>query len=221
MKANSVIKRVLVLGIIMGITACMHDSPKPVNPPKPDDLQLLAQYLAGTFSSLEQSKIDPEYFDIRLVMIPIWKDRADGYWLYVEQAVSGHEATPYRQRVYHLSRSDSGKIASVVYTLPDPKKFIGAHRSPELFDSLSADKLTEREGCTIYLKRSDELTFEGGTEGKGCISDIKDAKYATSVVTISEKMLVSWDRGFDQNDIQAWGAEKGGYQFMKLESFQW
>jgi hypothetical protein len=28
-------------------------------------------------------------------------------------------------------------------------------------------------------------------------------------------MILSWDRGFDANGNQVWGAEKGGYIFKK------
>jgi hypothetical protein len=28
-------------------------------------------------------------------------------------------------------------------------------------------------------------------------------------------MMVSWDRGFDKEGKQVWGAQKGGYRFVK------
>ncbi len=213
--------RCLLCVLILNIVACLHESPPVSTPAKSDDLAIVAQYLAGRFSSLEQSKSDPDYFDIRLVMFPIWKDRTDGYWLYVEQAVAGHEATPYRQRIYHLKRGRDDLIESVVYVFPDPKKYVGSYNTPAVFDSLKPEELVERDGCAIYLKRAADETFEGGTSGKECASDVKDARYATSEVTLSASSLISWDRGFDQNDKQAWGAEKGGYIFDKLDSFQW
>ncbi len=213
--------RYLVCALILNVLACVHDTPPVSTPQKTDDLAIVAQYLAGRFSSMEQSKSDPDYFDIRLVMFPIWKDRTDGYWLYVEQAVAGHESTPYRQRIYHLRHGRDDLIESVVFVFSDPKKYVGSYNTPEVFSSLKLEELTEREGCAIYLKRASGDTFTGGTIGKGCASDVKDARYATSEVTLSASYLISWDRGFDQNDRQAWGAEKGGYKFEKLDSFQW
>ena len=29
--------------------------------------------------------------------------------------------------------------------------------------------------------------------------------------------LISWNRGFDENNKLVWGAEKGGYVFMKVK----
>ena len=52
------------------------------------DLDTLAGWMSGYFSSQQQAFKDSAYRDVRLHMVPIWKDRTDGYWLYVEQAVS-------------------------------------------------------------------------------------------------------------------------------------
>jgi hypothetical protein len=34
---------------------------------------------------------------------------------------------------------------------------------------------------------------------------------------LQEDMMVSWDRGWNADDKQVWGAEKGGYEFVKLK----
>ena len=52
-------------------------------------LDQLAAWMTGTFSSASQAAADPaHFFDIRLIMVPIWEDLAQGdeRWLYVEQA---------------------------------------------------------------------------------------------------------------------------------------
>ncbi|MDH3592370.1 MAG: CpcT/CpeT family chromophore lyase, partial [Planctomycetota bacterium] len=67
------------------------------------DLALLTERMTGTFSSREQAVADPDNFRaIRLVMLPIWTQRGDGPWLYVEQAAEDALGRPYRQRVYRL-----------------------------------------------------------------------------------------------------------------------
>jgi len=53
--------------------------------------------------------------------------------------------------------------------------------------------------------------------GKDCPSELRGAKYATSEVTISKNGFVSWDRGFDENGNQVWGAEYGGYDFLRVK----
>jgi len=181
------------------------------------DLDQLASWMTGSFSSEAQSKTDPEFRDIRLHMAPIWKSRTDGRWIYVEQAVASSLDKPYRQRVYRLTAHPDGALESAVYTLPgDPLSFAGAWRQDEPLAALAPDKLESREGCSILLRRLDAATFEGGTAGKGCASNLREARYATSQVRISSDRMVSWDRGFNERDEQVWGAEKGGYEFLKL-----
>ncbi|MFM7261470.1 MAG: chromophore lyase CpcT/CpeT, partial [bacterium] len=83
----------------------------------------VASLLTGHFTSAAQAKADPEFFVFHLHMTPIWTDRADGPWLYVEQAMATALDKPYRQRIYRLvDRSDgagSPKVESQVFELPN------------------------------------------------------------------------------------------------------
>ncbi len=180
-----------------------------------NDLSLLVSYLDGNFNTLEQSKADTNYYHIVLHMKTIWKERTDGVWMYVEQAVGWKQDKPYRQRIYKISVLDENTIISEVYTFENPLKYTGAWKDENLISDLSPDKLTKREGCTVYIQKTGSDTFEGETRGKECQSDLAGAKYASSKVTIKPDMFISWDRGFDDKDEQVWGAEKGGYIFKK------
>lgn len=176
----------------------------------------LAQALAGSYSSEAQSKTDRSYYDIRLHIQPIWTGRTDGRWFYVEQARADYIDQPYRQRVYHLVALEKGAYESQILTFDDPKPFIGAWKNTGLFDSKDPSMLVAREGCGVVLRETAPGTFSGGTVGKGCASDINGATYTTSTVTLTASRLVSWDRGYDAQDRQVWGAVKGGYVFDKL-----
>jgi len=182
-----------------------------------DDLKTLVSWMSGSFSSREQSEADTTYFDIRLEMVPIWTDREDGYWFYVEQAVAGYEDTPYRQRVYHVTEAESGKFRSDVYTIEEPSRLVGLRTAEDCPDYFVPDSLTLRDGCSIIMERKADGSFVGGTAGQNCASDLQGASYATAEVIIDEKGLYSWDRGFDDDGNQVWGAEKGGYYFRKIE----
>ena len=181
------------------------------------DLRVLQSYMTGSFSSAEQHLSDPDnYHDIRLHMVPIWEHRADGPWLYVEQAAAQSPERPYRQRVYHLVANPDKTLESAVYELPgDPLRFAEAWRKPERLDELSPSDLVMREGCSITLRKAENKTFVGSTTGKGCSSTLRGANYATSEVVIEPNRLMSWDRGYDAEDRQVWGATKAGYVFVK------
>jgi hypothetical protein len=182
------------------------------------DLDILVKWMTGSFSSEEQANVDTNYFNIELEMVQIWKDRTDGPWIYVEQAVAEYKDKPYRQRVYQLTKRNDGKIESIVYSIPNSIRFAGDYKQKIPLLKLVPDSLVLREGCKVILYRADEGYFEGSTVDKNCNSELRGASYATSEVLIKADRLISWDRGFDENDNQVWGAEKGGYIFMKRKN---
>jgi hypothetical protein len=151
-------------------------------------------------------------------MVPIWIERTDGFWLYVEQAAAGRLEQPYRQRVYHLTQEDDSTFRSDVYTLSEPLRFTGAWRRSAPLIGLVPDSLTLRVGCSILMYPEGRDAFAGGTVGRGCESTLRGAHYATSEVRITATHIYSWDRGFDITDTQVWGALKGGYIFERVGS---
>ena len=183
------------------------------------DVKKLAEMMAGEFSSEGQSKTDAAFFHIKLRMKPIWAEKKDGRWLYVEQAASETEDKPYRQRVYHVYRQDETTIVSKVYEIKDAANYILGWKDEAKLKALSSDSLIDRQGCAIYLKKNADGTFAGSTPGKECLSTLRGASHATSEVTIFADKLVSWDRGWDKDGKQVWGAVKGGYIFKKSKSY--
>jgi len=177
------------------------------------ELKTVGKMMQGKFSSEKQSNADSAFFDIRLSITPIWDERTDAIWMYVEQAVSSKIDKPYRQRIYKLTQLSDGSFESAVFTMKDPLRFAG---KVELLKGLNPDSLELREGCSVFLKKSGKKSYEGGTGDKTCPSDMRGAAYASSIVTLNTKMLLSWDRGFDRSDKQVWGAEKGGYKFLRV-----
>lgn len=179
------------------------------------DLLELKNRMEGAFNSEMQAKVDSDYYNIHLHMVQIWKKDKDGYWLYVEQAVAAALKKPYRQRIYHVYRQDEATLVSKVYEMNSALRFAGAYANTDLLSSLTKDSLIDRQGCAIYLHKDKDGNFSGSTPGKDCLSSLRGSTYATSEVVIYADKLVSWDRGWDKEDKQVWGAEKGGYQFIK------
>lgn len=179
------------------------------------DVEALVEYMAGSFSSKEQAEKDSSYFNIELEMVQIWKDRTDGPWIYIEQAVAETKDKPYRQRVYQIKQRSDGKIESIVYSIPDPLRFAGDYKKEFSLLRITPDSLLLKEGCEVVLYRADDGYFEGGTIDKNCSSDLRGASYATSEVMINRDKMITWDRGFDEKGNQVWGAAEGGYIFKK------
>jgi hypothetical protein len=149
-------------------------------------------------------------------MVRIWSQRDDACWLYVEQAVAEHQDRPYRQRVYRIRQVAEGLYESSVFTPPEPERLVGAWTHEEPLAELAPADLAQRDGCAILMRRRGDA-FIGGTLGRLCTSQLRGAAYATSDVIITADRVVSWDRGFDADNHQVWGAENGGYVFVRTE----
>jgi hypothetical protein len=206
------LRPLLLLFAVAAISACHTAKNATATAP---DLQKLANLMAGYYTSAAQAAQDKDYYDISLHMNPIWKNKQGEYWLYVEQAMTAKLDKPYRQRVYKLETEGAGKFKSIVYTLPDESKYVGGWKDPKMFDALKASQLSLREGCAVHLTLQKDGSYSGSTDGNGCESNLRGAKYATSKVTINAKGIESWDQGFDTAGKQVWGATKGPYAFIK------
>jgi hypothetical protein len=189
--------------------------PLPANAERPDrELARLAHWMSGSFSSAAQADRDTNFSDMRLHVVPIWPERHEARWFYVEQAAASQLDRPYRQRVYRLSRRSDGRFESAVYTLQDPMRFAGAWRDSVPLAGLTPDSLTLRDGCAVIL-HFDRGAFVGGIEGNGCASDLRGAARATSEVLINEGRMVTLDRGWNAAGKQVWGSTHGAYEFVK------
>ncbi len=203
----------LIFSSNLFLFACSSSNKTASNPN--DELAKFQQLMAGKYNSQAQSIADTNYFNISLVMTPIWKDRTDGKWLYVEQAMASKLDKPYRQRVYHLQHPSNNVYTSDIYTIKDAMSFAGAQTDDAKMQKLSFDKIELKEGCTVTLTTNGNDEYVGGTTLDHCPSDLRGAKYATTKITMKGGELVSWDQGFDASGKQVWGAEKGGYIFVK------
>lgn len=199
------------------LLACDAD-PKSSSTENPTaDLDLLLDYMKGYYSSEAQSRRDTNYLNIILAIEPIWTERTDGAWMYVEQVASTTPKIPYRQRIYHLEQVGDSTFTSTIYKLKNDSLYVGGHRNTEVFNSLSPDNLELLDGCALTLHYAGGV-FSGSTDGLACTNTWGAAKYATSEATLYPDSLISWNRGYNNAGEQVWGAETGGYHFVKMFS---
>ena len=202
--------------IIFISVSCSSTKELPASAEIVDDTETLQAMMTGSYDSSKQAEADSSYFNISLHMYPIWENRDDGKYLYVEQAVASMQDRPYRQRIYKLMKHNNGTIASYVYTLKQESLFIGKWKTPEYFDKFGLTLIDERVGCEVILEKT-ESGYEGSTQNDSCGSTLRGASYATSIVSMSSEAITSWDQGFDKDGKQVWGAVKGPYIFEKLK----
>jgi CpeT protein len=175
----------------------------------------LARLLIGTFDSAAQSATDAEnYKPISLKICEVTAPTLGPKVLYVEQAVQTALDKPYRQRLYVIEAgADAATAISRVLELKNPVPAVGLCDKPERATFVAADA-EEKIGCAVVMALTGE-GFTGGTKGNGCPSALRGASYATSEVTLNDKGMQSWDRGYDTAGAQVWGAEKGAYIFVR------
>ena len=123
---------------------------------------------------------------------------------------------------YELSSFDDGTFIAqpklngsncVIFT--NGSRFIVMNRHGQRLTNFQLNEIELKEGCEVILKRTKANVFSGKTGIKTCPSELRGARYATSIVTLTENSILSWDQGFDEMDKQVWGAENGGYEFIK------
>ena len=61
----------------------------------------------------------------------------------------------------------------------------------------------------------DGTVFRGETAPEACPSSLRGATHATVAVTVTATGLDSWDRGWNAEGEQVWGAQDGPYEFRR------
>jgi CpeT protein len=196
----------------LGLIACVAAPHREAGVPD-DPAAAVAAIMQGHYDSRDQAAADKSYFPIALAMVPIWPERNDGHWLYVEQAIADTAEKPYRQRVYRVYNGEDGEVISEVYTFAEPERYVQGWRTGSLA-GLREDMLQPRTGCAVHLRERGGL-WQGATVGTRCASERSGAAYATAEVTLESGRMSSWDRGFDTAGNQVWGATTGAYVFVK------
>ena len=177
----------------------------------------VAALLSGTFDSKAQAEANPDGFRaVRLVSVRVPRSRlgSDSPVLYLEQALVSTPDKPYRQRFYRIEETADGGVVSRIFEPKETLAVSGKWRDPSDLALYGPGDVTERIGCAVRLKKTAE-GWEGGTEGTNCPSALSGARYATSRVRLAPQRMESWDRGYDLEDRQVWGAKEGPYVFER------
>src|SRR5262245_45584962 len=119
-----------------------------------DTWETLARRLVGGFSSEAQSREDPDYFDVRCHVLPLWRIDSGVRWLYVERAVPGRPDAPFRQTVYRLGddpaeRKGGKRFELLAFAINDAARFAGAAVDNDKLDAMTPADLVPRPGCAV------------------------------------------------------------------------
>ena len=211
---SSAIPSAALLVTLLGVSAVRAETPGAEAPRAAEEVAAL---LAGTFDSKAQAEANPDGFRaVRLVSVRVPKSRlgSGAPVLYLEQALLSTPDKPYRQRFYRIEETADGGVVSRIFEPKEPVAVSGKWRDPSDLALYGPGDVVERIGCAVRLKKTAQ-GWEGGTEGTSCPSALSGARYATSRVRLAEGRTESWDRGYDLEDRQVWGAKEGPYVFER------
>ena len=177
----------------------------------------LLSYLEGTFDSADQAEANPDYFAVSLVSCVVDAPELGARALYVEQALMSSPDAPYRQRIYTIEAADAVRASTRIYAIVGEEDAVGICAGPRA--TVRARDVTLREGCGVDVVW-DGARYTGGTQGEACASSLRGAAYATSEVELSDDELDSWDRGYNAQGEQVWGATAEPYVFVRRSALR-
>ncbi len=154
------------------VATLLAEGQAPIAVPRDTDLETLAQWLTGEYTTSEQAESDRRanaayrHDDVVLLIapasVPGLPVPADARVLYLEQAVTGGEAAPYRQRVFAVFRAVDGALTTRTYRIASPGDLVGAARDRVRLERLRADRLTPEPGCDVAWTKVDQALYVGG-----------------------------------------------------------
>lgn len=176
--------------------------------------EAVASYLEGVMDTTRQAARDPSFVGVQMTTCRVAVEGADenAIYLYQEQALSEDLNAPYRQRFLQIVPGDGQRVDSNSFKPETPEQWTGlcdrANRS------VSAIALGAQV-CTVSLRASVLGGFVGSTPAAGCPVDFRGASSVTNIVVLHEDGMDTWDRGFDAEGNQLWGADNIPYRYRR------
>ncbi|XAR50404.1 hypothetical protein NMG60_11004720 [Bertholletia excelsa] len=193
-----------------------------------DHARIVAGSLAGEKYSRDQAARDPDnYFNLRWLSCPAAEMVDGSKVLYAEQAFWRTPNKPFRQRFFMVkpcAKEMKCDVELTTYAIRDAEEYKNycdrpkdQRPQPEEVIGDIGEHLT-----TIYLNRCERgkrCLYEGSTPLDGFPNYWNGATYCTSELSVLKNNEIhAWDRGYDDDGNQVWGAKGGPYEFKPAPS---
>ncbi len=209
-------------------------SPTETNINNTADVQNIVAYLVGVMDTSEQAATNKKVANVRMTtckitVIPSENNNPDknnlsntnnSIFLYQEQAVAEKFNEPYRQRFLEILSDDRGQnqVESKSYKPINMEKWIGFCDKPETERIVPTTELGTYV-CSVFLTKSAanymKPLYLGETQTGGCPANVRGATSISNTIYLFPDGMNTWDRGFDANGNQVWGAANEAYKFRK------
>lgn len=186
-----------------------------------EDLRRVADYLLGTMESTIPARDgQDEVVQVRMTtcamaLTGVEATAEPSLHLYQEQAMVTALERPYRQRLLKLSVTADGEaVESFGFRLQEDAAWAGLCDRP-LRDRVIAVADLGEATCGLRLEPRDD-GYWGTTPDGGCPSNYRGASYTTNTIYLTDTTTETWDRGFDADGNQVWGADDEGDEFVDV-----
>lgn len=193
--------------------------------PLDQQVQEVSNRLIGVMSTAEQSAANPKVANVQMTTCTVSVQGTSdpkSVYLYQEQAINaspnGDRAQlgkPYRQRFLQLSSNGASQsVRSLSFRPAEATRWIGLCSRPDAARVVQLQDVG-KPTCAVFLKRSGD-DYIGRTPVDGCPSNVRGAVRVTNYIELQRSRMNTYDRGYDANGKQVWGAKESAYQFKKL-----
>jgi hypothetical protein len=191
------------------------------NPALNQQVEEVASRLEGVMDTSAQAAINSKAPNVRMTTCRIQvtdvasANADESIFLYQEQALSQDLSKPYRQRFLQLSPSlYSQSVRSRSFKPANPSAWTGLCNKPTADRTIQFKDLGNPV-CNVFLKRSGN-DYIGNTPIDGCPAKVRGAVRITNHIELRSIGMDTWDRGFDANGKQVWGARAESYQYRRI-----
>lgn len=148
-------------------------------------------------------------------------DQPDAVLLYQEQAPIEKLNQPYRQRFLSVTASPYSKtVRSLAFKPANPQQWVN-FCARDMRDRQIHARDLGTPVCSVFLKPSQnaegEAVYYGNTPVDGCPASIRGAVRITNHILLYKTGMETWDRGFDSQGKQMWGARVEAYRYRKIK----
>lgn len=178
----------------------------------------IAALLEGQMDTTAPAKENAQAVSVRMTTcrIQVTDASADSasIFLYQEQALSNTLSKPYRQRFLQISPSPTTQsVRSLSFRPANATVFAGWCNKPLADRTVKLSDLGTYV-CSVFLKPVGN-GYIGNTPINGCPANYRGAVRITNRVELTPTGMNTWDRGFDANGKQVWGAKTESYQYRR------
>jgi CpeT/CpcT family (DUF1001) len=205
------------IGVLTGLLtgAMSTQSVVSANVTAVDRVDRVVRHLEGVMDTAAQAVANPQAANVTMTTCRIQVAAADpamtgAVYLYQEQARSLELPKPYRQRILEITdRPLSNTVRSRSFKLANPTAWVNfCDRAERMIDRADFPEVV----CAVFLKESGK-GFAGTTPADGCPTKARGAVLIRNRIELSDGGMDTWDRGFDGQGRQIWGAKTESYQF--------